>query len=68
MLVLCGLLDIFESTEKGKPAEKRGRKATGLRALVYDSGAARNRNDRPRSFPYRIRGIPAELIPDQELN
>jgi hypothetical protein len=30
-------------TEKGLPVESQGRKATGLRAHAYDSGAARYR-------------------------
>ncbi len=29
-------------TEKGKPVEKRGRKATDLREASYDSGVARH--------------------------
>ena len=31
---------VMLSTEKGKPIERLGRKATGLRALAYDSGVA----------------------------
>ena len=32
--------DKFLTTEKGKPIERLGRKATGLRANAYDSGVA----------------------------
>ena len=32
------------ATDKGKPVEIQGRKATGLRVTTYDSGAARETN------------------------
>ena len=32
------------ATDKGKPVENQGRKATGLRVTTYDSGAARETN------------------------
>jgi hypothetical protein len=34
------------TTEKGKPIERLGRKATGLRAQAYDSGVASIENIR----------------------
>jgi hypothetical protein len=34
------VLSSIPITEKGKPIERLGRKATGLRALAYDSGVA----------------------------
>ena len=37
-LVLCMLLDIFEATEKGKPTERWGRKASGLRVFPRTAG------------------------------
>ena len=33
------------ASEKGKPPERRGRKSTGLRAIAYDSGAAKVNDD-----------------------
>ena len=35
---ITGYLGVF--TEKGKPVERQGRKASGLRAIAYDGGAA----------------------------
>ncbi len=34
VLALCLLLGIFEAIENGKPAERQGRKTSGLRTLV----------------------------------
>jgi hypothetical protein len=36
----CILMHVARVTENGKPDESRGHKATGLRALAYDSGVA----------------------------
>ena len=43
------------ASEKGKPPERRGRKTTGLRALAYDSGAAKMNTERgkPTKFDDR---------------
>jgi hypothetical protein len=39
-LTLHKFFDELVASLKGKPAERQGRKASGLRAIAYDSGAA----------------------------
>jgi hypothetical protein len=55
-----GDFDTWRSVDKGKPVERRGRKATGLKDGSYDGGAAsiarqRERSHSPFGIPSRAR-------------
>lgn len=69
-MLFCWYKDV--RTEKGKPVERRGRKATDLRETSYDSGVTRSSPPvitgacSQLAIPIRY-SLPSLALPDQSL-